>query len=56
MSHEGLQSIDRRDLQVASLNLRTCATSELARADRDLAVGLYGEVVSEIERGEDHKK
>jgi len=51
-SPEGLKSVDGRDLQIASVNLRTCATSELARLERDLAVGLYGEVVSEIERRE----
>src|SRR5580658_9336580 len=45
-----LESVDTHDLSVASLNLRACATSELARLDRDLAVGLYGEVVSELER------
>jgi hypothetical protein len=51
-SSEGLKSVERHDLQVASVNLRTCATSELARIERDLAVGLYGEVVSEVERRE----
>lgn len=49
-SSEGLKSVDGHDLQVASVNLRTCATSELTRPDRDLAVGLYGEVISELER------
>ena len=39
----------KTDLQIATLNLRTCATSELSRIDRDLAVGLYGEFVSELE-------
>jgi hypothetical protein len=48
-SPEGLKSVDGHDLQIASVNLRTCATSELSRIERDLAVGLYGEVVSEIE-------
>src|SRR5689334_1132984 len=35
-SPEALKSVDRHDLQVASVNLRTCATSELARLERDL--------------------
>lgn len=48
-----LKALVRDQLHVASLNLRSCATSpELARLDRDLAVGLYGEVVSEQERRE----
>jgi hypothetical protein len=47
-----LRTVAERDLRVASLNLRTCATSQLARPDRDLVVGLYGEVVSELERRE----
>jgi hypothetical protein len=47
-----LKTLREYDLRVASLNLRTCATSELARLDRDLAVGLYGEVVCELERRE----
>ncbi len=48
-----LKALNRHDLQVASLNLRACATSkEMARVDRDLAVGLYGEAVSELERRE----
>jgi hypothetical protein len=51
-----LNTLAKGDLQVASLNLRTCATSELARTDRDLAVGLYGEVVSELERRERTEK
>jgi hypothetical protein len=49
---EGLKTLDHHDLQVASLNLRSCATSpekDLTRIDRDLAIGLYGEVVSEVE-------
>ena len=50
VASDELKTLAKRDLQVASLNLRTCATSGLARLDRDLAVGLYGEVVSEIER------
>jgi hypothetical protein len=49
---DGLKAVDKHDLETASLNLRACATLKLARADRDLAVGLYGEVVSEIERRE----
>jgi len=44
-----LKTLAKSDLQVASVNLRTCATSHLTRLDRDLAVGLYGEVVSELE-------
>ncbi len=52
VTSDELKALARGDLQVASLNLRTCATSGLARLDRDLAVGLYGEVVSEIERRE----
>ena len=45
-----LKTLAAHDLQIASLNLRTCATtSGLTRLDRDLAVGLYGEVVSEQE-------
>jgi len=48
----GLKSVGKQDLETASLNLRACATSGLARPDRDLAVGLYGEVVSETERRE----
>jgi hypothetical protein len=51
-----LETSPMSDLQVASLNLRTCATTQLPRPDRDLAVGLYGEVVSEIERRERVKK
>lgn len=48
-----LKALVKDQLHVASLNLRSCATSpELARLDRDLAVGLYGEVVSEQERRE----
>lgn len=50
VSLDKLKTVAESDLRVASLNLRTCATSELARLDRDLAVGLYGEVVSELER------
>lgn len=46
----GLRSVSKPDLENASLNLRACATLGLARAERDLAVGLYGEVVSETER------
>jgi hypothetical protein len=52
---EGFKGPNQHDLQVGSLNLRSCATSperDLARIDRDLAVGLYGEVVSELERRE----
>jgi hypothetical protein len=51
-SSEGLKSADGRDLQTASVNLRTCATSELSRIERDRAVGLYGEAVSELQRRE----
>lgn len=48
-----LKALVKDQLHVASLNLRSCATSpELARLDRDLAVRLYGEVVSEQERRE----
>lgn len=47
-----LKTVPGRELHVASLNLRTCATSKLARFDRDMAVGIYGEVVSELERRE----
>ena len=48
-----LQILAKDELRAASLNLRSCATSpELTRLDRDLAVGLYGEVVSEQERRE----
>ena len=48
-----LKALVKDQLHVASLNLRGCATSpELARLDRDLAVGLFGEVVSEQERRE----
>ena len=43
-----LKALVKDQLHVASLNLRSCATSpELARLDRDLAVGLFREVVSE---------
>lgn len=50
---EGLKTLNGHNLQVASVNLRACATSkDLARIDRDLAVGLYGEAVSELERRE----
>jgi hypothetical protein len=52
VTSDELKTVAKGDLRVASLNLRTCATSELARLDRDLAVGLYGEVVSEMERRE----
>ena len=53
VASDELKTLAKSDLQVASLNLRTCATiSGLARLDRDLAVGLYGEVVSERERRE----
>jgi len=47
-----LKAATERELRVASLNLRTCATSELSRLDRDLGVGLYGEVMSERGRRE----
>ena len=48
--HE-LKRFTPHDLQIASENLRACATSnELGRIERDLAVGLYGEVVSQLER------
>ena len=52
---EGLETLNGHDLQVASLNLRSCATlpeKDVARMDRDLAIGLYGEAVSELERRE----
>jgi hypothetical protein len=52
-----LKMLDERDLHTASVNLRVCATSsELARIERDLAIGLYGEAVSEIERREREKE
>lgn len=51
-SPDGLKSLDGHDLPLAADNLRACATSELARFDRDLAVGLYGELVAEIARRE----
>jgi hypothetical protein len=50
VASDELKTLAKGDLQVASLNLRTCATTGLSRLDRDLAVGLYGEVVSELER------
>jgi len=50
VASDELKTLAKGDLHVASLNLRTCATSGMARLDRDLAVGLYGEVVSELER------
>ena len=56
---EGLKTMNKHDLHVASLNLRACATSperELARIDRDLAIGLYGEAVSELEDRERREK
>ena len=56
VTSEGLKTSRKTDLAVASLNLRTCATSDLPRSDRDLAVGLYGEVVSELERRERAEK
>jgi hypothetical protein len=56
VASDELKTFAKRDLQVASLNLRTCATAELARLDRGLAVGLYGEVVSEVERRERAEK
>jgi hypothetical protein len=50
----GLKALGGHELQIASVNLRVCATSkDLARTNRDLAVGLYGEIVSEIERREE---
>jgi hypothetical protein len=52
VSSDGLKALPNTDLLVASLNLRTCATSKLARFDRDLAVGLYGEVRYELNRRE----
>jgi len=52
MSSEELKAVESHDLQMASVNLRVCATSELSRFERDLAVGLHGEVVSEQERRE----
>ena len=53
----GLKTLSAPDLLTASLNLRACATSaELPRADRDFAVGLYGEMLSERERRDRQKK
>jgi hypothetical protein len=47
----GFKALNEHDLVIASFNLRSCATSkDLARTDRDLAVGLYGEVIAERER------
>jgi hypothetical protein len=44
----GFESVDDHDLLIASDNLRACATTAgIARPDRDLAVGLYGEAVAE---------
>src|SRR5262249_44277794 len=48
VTSDGLKALTNAELLVASLNLRTCATSKLARPDRDLAVGLYGELRSEL--------
>jgi len=46
----GFVDLDDHDLLVASDNLRACATTPaIARSDRDLAVGLYGEAVAERE-------
>jgi len=56
VSHEALKTVDEIDLQVASENLRACATLTLTRFERDLAVGLYGAVVSEQERRERGEK
>ena len=52
VTSDGLKAVAKSELQIASLNLSACATSELVRFDRDLAVGLYGEAVSELERRE----
>ena len=50
-SPDSFESLDEHDLLVASGNLRACATTlGLARFDRDLAVGLYGETVAERDR------
>ena len=50
----GLKTLNGHELQVAAVNLRSCATSkDLARTDRDIAVGLYGEIISEIESREE---
>lgn len=50
---DGLQKLTQHDLLVASDNLRACATTAgLARGDRDLAVGLYGETIAERSRRE----
>jgi hypothetical protein len=57
MTADELKTLAEHDLQIASLNLRTCATtSGLTRLERDLAVGLFGEVVSETERRERSRK
>jgi hypothetical protein len=51
VSGNELKKFRSHDLQIASENLRACATSnELDRIERDLAVGLYGEVVFQLER------
>jgi hypothetical protein len=47
---KGLKTVALDDLRTASLNLRTCATLNLSRIDRDLAIGIYGEMTAEIER------
>ena len=49
----GFRKLSQHELLVASDNLRSCATEDgLARADRDLAVGLYGEAIAERSRRE----
>jgi len=49
LDSDQLKAIAKHDLQVASLNLRTCAALKLSRIDRDLAVGIYGEMRVELE-------
>ena len=45
-----LKTVNPKDLRIASLNLRVCATTDsLTRMDRDWAVGLHAEFVSELE-------
>ena len=56
--HLAFSAIPVDDLREASLNLRTCATLKLNdvprydRFERDLAVALYGDVISELDRRE----
>lgn len=57
VSAGSLKTVESKDLQVGSDNLRVCATSDsLARMERDLAVGLHAEFVSELERHEREMK